>query len=161
MPFQYIFTICFPSLFMYSHRVFNLPHAFVSTLSLYFFLSVFLPRPQQEKVCCPLLAFVVALCSFHDSEIARRQCDTKHVKRKPFRAADIGSSVKSSAPTIMRPQFESQAHHLRFFQFVLWKFKWKKDENKQKEAGIGPFKKANPFGRLKRFTIGSDRLIQY
>ena len=103
MPFQYIFIICFPSLFMYSHRVFNLPHAFVSTLSLHFFLSVFLPRPQQEKVCCPLLAFVVALCSFHDS--------------------DIGSSVKSSAPTIMRPQFESQAHHLRFFQFVLWKFK--------------------------------------
>ena len=30
------------------------------------------------------------------------------------------------------PRFESQAHHLCFFQ---------KNENKQKEAGIGPFKK--------------------
>ena len=30
------------------------------------------------------------------------------------------------------PGFESQAHHLRFFQ---------KNQNKQKEAGIGPLKK--------------------
>ena len=29
------------------------------------------------------------------------------------------SSVVSSAPTILRPEFESQAHQLRFFQFVL------------------------------------------
>ena len=40
--------------------------------------------------------------------------------------------------------FESQAHHLCFFQFVLelWP---EKNENKQKEAGIGPFifKKGN------------------
>ena len=36
------------------------------------------------------------------------------------------------------PGFESQAVHLCFFQFVidLW---CEKDENKQKEAGIGPY----------------------
>ena len=32
--------------------------------------------------------------------------------------------------------FKSQAHHLRFFQFVLLKLLWEKDENKQKETGI-------------------------
>ena len=37
--------------------------------------------------------------------------------------------------------FESQAHHLRFFQFVLLKLYQGNNENKQKEAGIGPFKK--------------------
>ena len=39
------------------------------------------------------------------------------------------------------PGFESQAHHLRFFQFVLLKLllELEKNENKQKEAGIGPY----------------------
>ena len=36
------------------------------------------------------------------------------------------------------PGFESQAHHLRFFQFVLLKLYRENNENKQ-EAGIGPF----------------------
>ena len=38
------------------------------------------------------------------------------------------------------PRFKSQAHHLRFFQFVLLKLllELEKNENKQKEAGIGP-----------------------
>ena len=49
------------------------------------------------------------------------------------------SSVVSSALTILR--FESQAHHLRFFQFVLLKLHRENNENKQREAGIGPFKK--------------------
>ena len=49
------------------------------------------------------------------------------------------SSVVSSAPTILRPGFKPQAHHLRFF-FNLYYCNMKKDENK-KEAGIGPFKK--------------------
>ena len=39
------------------------------------------------------------------------------------------------------PGFESQAHHLRFFQFVLLKLYRENNENKQKEAGIGPFLK--------------------
>ena len=38
------------------------------------------------------------------------------------------------------PGIESQAHHLCFFQFVL-KLKREKNQNKQKEAGIGPFLK--------------------
>ena len=38
------------------------------------------------------------------------------------------------------PGFDPQAQHLCFFQFKLW---WETDENKQKEAGIGPFKKKN------------------
>ena len=46
------------------------------------------------------------------------------------------SSVVSSAPTILRPGFETQAHHLCFFHIVLLKLY---RENKQKEAGIGPF----------------------
>ena len=47
------------------------------------------------------------------------------------------SSVVSSAPTIL--QFESQAHHLRFFQFVLLKLYCKKDENEQKRLGLPIF----------------------
>ena len=38
------------------------------------------------------------------------------------------------------PGFEFQAHHLRFFQFVLKLYR-EKDENTQKEAGNGPFLK--------------------
>ena len=37
------------------------------------------------------------------------------------------------------PGFESQAHHLCFFQFILLKLYRENDENKQKEARIGPF----------------------
>ena len=37
------------------------------------------------------------------------------------------------------PGFKSQAHHLRFFQFVLLKLYRENNENKQKEAGTGPF----------------------
>ena len=37
------------------------------------------------------------------------------------------------------PGFESQVHHLHFFQFVLLKLYRENNENKQKEAGIGPF----------------------
>ena len=32
------------------------------------------------------------------------------------------------------PRFESEAHHLSFFQFVLLKFDWQKDENKPKRG---------------------------
>ena len=41
------------------------------------------------------------------------------------------------------PGLESQAHHLHFYQFVL-KLYQEKNENKQKEAGIGPFFKKTP-----------------
>ena len=51
------------------------------------------------------------------------------------------SSVVSSAPSIMQLRVRIQAHHLCFFQFVVLKLWWEKDENKQKEAGIGPFLK--------------------
>ena len=36
------------------------------------------------------------------------------------------------------PSFESQAHHLQFFQFVLLKLYRENNKIKQKEAGIGP-----------------------
>ena len=39
------------------------------------------------------------------------------------------------------PRFESQAHHLHFFQFVLLKLYQENNQNKPKEAGIGHFKK--------------------
>ena len=37
------------------------------------------------------------------------------------------------------PGFKSQAHHLHFFQCVLLKLYRENNENKQKEAQIGPF----------------------
>ena len=37
------------------------------------------------------------------------------------------------------PRLESQAHNLSFFQFELLKLYRENNENKQKEAGIGPF----------------------
>ena len=47
-----------------------------------------------------------------------------------------------------RPGFKSQTHHIFFIQFILFKLytyftfelECEKNENKQKEAGIGPFK---------------------
>ena len=45
------------------------------------------------------------------------------------------------------PWFKSQAHHLSFFQFVLLKLYRENNKNKQKEAGIGPFKKKEEKGR--------------
>ena len=51
------------------------------------------------------------------------------------------SSMVLSVPTILRPGFESQAHQLHFFQFVLLKLllDLEKDKSKQKEAMIGPY----------------------
>ena len=54
-------------------------------------------------------------------------------------AAAIAPWFRLSLPSF-GCKFESHAHHLSFFKFVL-KFVWEKDENKQKEAGIGPFYK--------------------
>ena len=45
----------------------------------------------------------------------------------------------SSAHTILRPRARIPSTPSTLFQFVL--LEWEKDENKQKEAGIGPFKK--------------------
>ena len=49
------------------------------------------------------------------------------------------SSVVSSAPTILWPQVQIPSTLSTLFQFVLLKLYRKNDENKQKEAGIGPF----------------------
>ena len=38
------------------------------------------------------------------------------------------------------PRFDSQAQHLRFFQLI-FELRLEKDENKQKEVGIGPYLK--------------------
>ena len=54
------------------------------------------------------------------------------------RAAAIAPWFRLRLPSC-GPGFESQVHHLRFFQFVLLKLYRENDENKQKEAGIGPF----------------------
>ena len=43
------------------------------------------------------------------------------------------------------PWFESQAHHLRFFQFVLLKLYQENNENKQKVAGLAHFLKNKVF----------------
>ena len=56
-----------------------------------------------------------------------------------------GAAIAPWFPTICGPGFESQAHHLRLFQFVLLKLllELEKNENKRKEAGIGPYFKKN------------------
>ena len=52
--------------------------------------------------------------------------------------------IRLRLPTC-RPRFESQAHHICFYHLVIVKvvlyLSCEKNENKQKEAGIGPFKK--------------------
>ena len=50
-------------------------------------------------------------------------------------------NVDSSASTILRPRVRIPSTPYKFFQFVLLKLNGEKDENKQKEAGIGPFEK--------------------
>ena len=53
------------------------------------------------------------------------------------RGATIAQWIRLRLPSC-RPGFESQAHHLRFYQFILICVMWK-NENKQKDARIGPF----------------------
>ena len=57
------------------------------------------------------------------------------------------------------PGFEYQAHHLCFFQFVLLKLYRENNENKQKEAGIGPFLKKTSI-YIKKVVVAklADRL---
>ena len=57
-----------------------------------------------------------------------------------FRGAAIAPWFHLRLPSC-GPRFESQAHHLRFFQIVLLKLllELEKNENKQKKAGIGPY----------------------
>ena len=62
-----------------------------------------------------------------------------------FRGAAIAQWIRLRLPS-WRPGFESQAHHLRFFQFKIvqivylsFELEYEKNENKQKEARIGPF----------------------
>ena len=53
--------------------------------------------------------------------------------------AAIAQWIRLRLPSC-RPGFESQAHHLCFFNLYLsFELECEKNENKQKEAGIGPF----------------------
>ena len=56
------------------------------------------------------------------------------------------SSVDSSAPfPCCCPGFESQQQRLLFYQFILELCHVEIDKNKQKETGIGPFKKRKTY----------------
>ena len=62
-----------------------------------------------------------------------------------FWGAPIAQWIRLRLPSC-RPGFESQAHHLRFFQFILFKLyichlNWnvKRTKINKNEAGIGPF----------------------
>ena len=55
-----------------------------------------------------------------------------------FRVAAIALWFHLRLPSC-GPGFKSQAHHLCFYQFILLKLYRENNENKQKEAGIGPF----------------------
>ena len=58
--------------------------------------------------------------------------------------AAIAQWIRLSLPSYY-PVFESQTHHVRFYQFKfdLWRFE--KAEINRKAAGIGPFKKKRKF----------------
>ena len=56
------------------------------------------------------------------------------IKKLLNRSAVIAKWIRLHLPSC-RPGFESQAYHLRFYQFIIVSFG--KDENKQKGAGIG------------------------
>ena len=58
------------------------------------------------------------------------------------------------------PGFESQAHHLCFFQFVLLKLYQENNENKQKEAGIGPYFKYLLFVGATNYLQNSTRPLK-
>ena len=51
------------------------------------------------------------------------------------------SSVDLSAPTILLPGYKSQAHHIIIYSQICARFDMWKERKKQKEAGLGPFKK--------------------
>ena len=70
---------------------------------------------------------------------------TGHLKNKTIRGADIAQWIRLRLPSC-HTGFESQAHHLCFFQFILFKLyifhlNWnvKRWKINKKEAGIGPF----------------------
>ena len=68
-------------------------------------------------------------------------CTVKNVLQTVLRwVAAIAPWFRLRLPSCS-PRFKSQAHHLHFFQLVLLKLCRENTENKQKEAGIGPFLK--------------------
>ena len=61
------------------------------------------------------------------------------------------SSMALSATIILRPQVQFPSTPSIILQFVWLKLKWDKDENKQKEAEIGPFKKRKQLSIVRSF----------
>ena len=75
------------------------------------------------------------------------------------------SSVDSSAPSILPPRFESQAHHLRLYCanciFVIWVGKWKEQKLK-KRPGLAHFLK-KPFDLIgwEPWSTGYGRWLMF
>ena len=72
-------------------------------------------------------------------------------------------SVDSSAPSILPPGFQYQAHHLCFFNFKNYrlyvfhlKLECEKNKNKRKEGGTGPFKKTWVLGTVFSPFVGFE-----
>ena len=63
------------------------------------------------------------------------------------------SSVVSSAPTILHPWVQIPSTPSVLFQFLLLKLWWEKDDNKQKEAEIGPFLKKTIYYLLNKTML--------
>ena len=77
--------------------------------------------------------------------------------------AAIAQWIRLRLPS-SHPGFESQAYHLCFFQIIYLSFELgcEKNENKQKEAGIGPFKKNFfPLSGFKKTKIWLSRKVLY
>ena len=64
------------------------------------------------------------------------------VKQTSIKEGCCHSSVDSSAPTILGSSSKHAIYAFSFIVFVLY-LSCEKDENKQKEAGFGPFKKTS------------------
>ena len=69
------------------------------------------------------------------------------------------SSMVLSAPTILWPRVQIPSTPSMRFQFVLLELYWEKNENKEKEAKIGPFLKKNLQQRHVIITLSEEAAI--
>ena len=67
-------------------------------------------------------------------------CTRINTKQYTHTCAAMAQGIRLRLPSC-HPRFEPQAHHLHFKAFEVKFVYCERNENKQKEAGFGPFKK--------------------
>ena len=96
--------------------------------------SVCTHQPEAPGSCPSWAQHLPNVCFLNRSFLSLN-CESNESKQKRGRH----SSVVSSVPTILRPRVWVPSTPSTLFQFVLLKLYRENNENKQKEAGIGPF----------------------